>query len=51
VVEDHTADLLVGSELMLLLKRLQLEMNPLGPIKVELKGSQDYWEKFSIILP
>jgi len=51
VIEDHTADLIVRSELMLLLKRLQLEMNPLGPIKVELKGSQDYWEKFSIILP
>lgn len=46
VIEDHTTDFLVSSELMPLLKRLQLEMDPLGPIEVAREGSQNYREKF-----
>ncbi|PWW77413.1 hypothetical protein C7212DRAFT_350973 [Tuber magnatum] len=45
-IEDQTADFLVNSELMPLLKRLQLEMDPLGPIKVAREGSQYYRERF-----
>ncbi|RPA95797.1 hypothetical protein L873DRAFT_1829706 [Choiromyces venosus 120613-1] len=46
VIEDHTADFLVSSELMPLLKRLQLELDPLGPIQVAREGSQYHREKF-----
>jgi inositol-pentakisphosphate 2-kinase len=46
VIEDHTAEFLVSSELMPLLKRLQSELDPLGPSHVAQHGSQDEKEKF-----
>ncbi|KAG0125339.1 inositol-pentakisphosphate 2-kinase [Tuber indicum] len=46
VIEDRTVDFLVSSELMPLLKRLQLEMDPLGPIKAAREGSQYCQERF-----
>ncbi|CUS11979.1 unnamed protein product [Tuber aestivum] len=46
VIEDQAADFLVSSELMPLLKRLQLEMDPLGPIMAAREGSQYCRERF-----